>query len=406
MAMDLRQTLARAIFRFLPVFGGLLSSLIGYKTLVTRRESDCVPHLELQNYSEFPVIRARWTGVSLINVSHETRDSTRYFFWRGVLLSPNRRGGYIQTRRELIVPDSGLPGTPRISFPGYQVAGILDQKEGKVLVRASRSIPFVERGIFAGSMAPDNWFHWLIDNLTNVYQARYLPDKYRSFPLLIPAEVKSRTNWLRVLEIVALDREILFIDSKAWHRVGELARIEGVTRPNPRPLERIEHSRIGVMSAPLHDFRDFVLNTTGLFDLGIRPGLRIFIGRRASRYRAYNQDEIFSIAEISGFTLVYMEDLDFEESVRLFRQAEVIVGPHDAGWANLIFANVETKALLWTWLGGEEDNWYENLALFSGVKYRQIVLHVGGNRGEDRRLLDYDLSPAIFRRELAEILGD
>jgi capsular polysaccharide biosynthesis protein len=207
-------------------------------------------------------------------------------------------------------------------------------------------------------MAPHNWFHWVIDTLPTLYQARFLPGDFAGHPLLVPAAAKDRANWLSPLKIVAAGRDIVFVQNDHWLHIDDLVRIEGVTRPNPRPLCSSPRARVGVMAAPLLDYRNFVLAELGLDSVRVAPGRRLFIGRKPSASRSYNQEEVFAVAEGYGFESVFLEDLTFEDSIRAFREAEVIAGPHGAGWANMLFCNSETRAMLWTWAGEEQDNWY------------------------------------------------
>jgi capsular polysaccharide biosynthesis protein len=46
-----------------------------------------------------------------------------------------------------------------------------------------------------------------------------------------------------------------------------------------------------------------------------------------------------------GFTTLSLSGLSFEEQVRLFNNAEVIVSPHGAGLANLVFCKEGTKII-------------------------------------------------------------
>jgi hypothetical protein len=159
------------------------------------------------------------------------------------------------------------------------------------------------------------------------------------------------------------------------------------------------------MLAPLIDYRDYLLDELQLQSVAISRGKRVFIARKAHEVRRYDEEQIFAKAAIRGFTKVYLEELSFEESVLLFREAELIVGPHGAGWANLLFSHPATKAMLWTWAGEEEDNWYENVAFASGVSYLQIFVAVDGEGVKDRRVADYWLDPALFAQALDRLVS-
>ena len=395
----------RAGFRRAPVLCGRILRLSRYEMLTVVRESEVSGPQDLKTYKRFPVVRAWWADGQLGNLSDEFSDSTHFYRFREVALSANRRGGFLRSGGQLIIPGNGLPGSSRVYFANSHVGGIVDQVEHHVLTIRAERLGRLERGIFAGSMAPHNWFHWIIDNLSTLYQARFLPEEFRDYPLLVPLEAKKRENWLAALDIVSGGREIVFVEDDRWFQVDDLVRIEAVTRPNPRPLLSRQRARIGVMAAPLLDYRNFVLAQLGLDLVGIVPGRRLFIGRKPSGARGYNQEEVFTVAEAYGFERVFLEDLTFEDSIRVFREAELIAGPHGAGWANMLFCHPATKAMLWTWEGEEEDNWYENIAFVAAVDYLQLSVSLVDKRGLDRRVADYHLDPSVFEQGLRALLA-
>ncbi len=395
----------RAAFRRGPVLLGRVLRFSRYEMLTVVQESEVSAPQNLKTYKRFAFVRAWWADGQLGNLSDELSESTHFYRFREVALSANRRGGFLRSGRQLIVPGNGLPGPSRVFFASSHVGGIVDQVGQHVLAIRPERWNRLERGIFAGSMAPHNWFHWIIDNLPALYQARFLPDEFNEYPLLVPVAAKNRANWLAALDTVSAGRKVVFVEDDRWFQVDDLVRIEGVTRPNPRPLRSRERARVGVMTAPLIDYRNFVLTQLELALVPVVPGHRLFIGRKPSGVRSYNQEEVFSVAEGYGFERVFLEDLTFEDSVRAFREAEIVAGPHGAGWANMLFCRPETRAMLWTWEDEEEDNWYENIAYVAAVDYLQLSVPVVDNPGLDKRVADYHLDPSVFEQGLRDLLG-
>lgn len=70
------------------------------------------------------------------------------------------------------------------------------------------------------------------------------------------------------------------------------------------------------------------------------PGTRrLFISRRdAPSRKMTNEDEVVHALAPLGFKSVELSTLGFAEQVSLFGQAEIVVAPHGAGLANIIFA--------------------------------------------------------------------
>jgi hypothetical protein len=68
-------------------------------------------------------------------------------------------------------------------------------------------------------------------------------------------------------------------------------------------------------------------------------GRRIYISRsRAAHRRVLNEDELLSALEPFEFEVVAAETMPFAEQVRTFAAAELVVAPHGAGLANLLFS--------------------------------------------------------------------
>jgi len=307
--------------------------------------------------------------------------------------------------RDILVPATGLAAPAQLYFPHTSVAGIVEQVGQHALVRREWRPREIPAGVFVGSMAPHNWFHWLIDNLSTVYFARFLPPQFASYPLLISSLALAKPHWRAALDLVSGGRPVLAVNPERHVLVRHLVRLDSVTRPNPRPLRLKPSSRISVLEAPLLEFRDFIVSELGLSTTRAQSGNRLFIGRRSNEVRGYNQHEIFRVAEGYGFRMVYAEDFDFAESVKLFREAEVIIGPHGAGWANLLFCTAETKVLLWTWARDNPDNWYENIAYVARVTYRQIYTDSKRSGDGDPRQSDFWLSENVFREGLGALMA-
>ncbi|WP_084490540.1 glycosyltransferase 61 family protein [Asaia astilbis] len=56
------------------------------------------------------------------------------------------------------------------------------------------------------------------------------------------------------------------------------------------------------------------------------------------------QNQIDPVLEGKGFQKIYLETLDLETQIALFRQAECILAPHGAGLANLAFSRQARKS--------------------------------------------------------------
>jgi len=73
---------------------------------------------------------------------------------------------------------------------------------------------------------------------------------------------------------------------------------------------------------------------------------RLYISRQdAGKRRVINEGELLPILERYGFEVICLRSLSFVEQVKLFSEAEIVVGPHGAGLANLMFCSAGVKVL-------------------------------------------------------------
>ena len=70
-----------------------------------------------------------------------------------------------------------------------------------------------------------------------------------------------------------------------------------------------------------------------------RVNQRFLISRETTGNRVIlNRQALLDALRPYGFTEVVLEDLTFQEQIRLFYDAEIVIGPHGAGFSNLIFS--------------------------------------------------------------------
>ena len=75
-------------------------------------------------------------------------------------------------------------------------------------------------------------------------------------------------------------------------------------------------------------------------------GERLYISReRAKRRRVANESELWTELAGHGFVKLHLEELTWAQQITAFRAAKVIVAPHGAGLANLVFCQPGTKVI-------------------------------------------------------------
>jgi Glycosyltransferase 61 len=107
--------------------------------------------------------------------------------------------------------------------------------------------------------------------------------------------------------------------------------------------------------------------------LSIPPKKRIFLYRGKSCRRVLiNEDEVYEKLQPLGFKKIEAGKLSIKEQIAEFSSAKVIVGTHDAGFANLIFTNPGTQVLELTHKKNEMPN-FEVISRFLGLSYQKCI---------------------------------
>jgi capsular polysaccharide biosynthesis protein len=107
-------------------------------------------------------------------------------------------------------------------------------------------------------------------------------------------------------------------------------------------------------------------------------GERIYITReKAARRRVTNKTELWRHLEAHGFKQVVLEEVAWAEQINVFAQAKVIVAPHGAGLANLVFCQPGARVVeLFNRAYVNPCFW--RLAALKGLDYRPLI----GGAGE------------------------
>jgi hypothetical protein len=70
---------------------------------------------------------------------------------------------------------------------------------------------------------------------------------------------------------------------------------------------------------------------------------KMYISRSdASTRKVVNEDELLEMIEPLGFESYTLSEMNFDEQIKLFSQADIILGPHGAGFSNMVFAEDAT----------------------------------------------------------------
>lgn len=106
-------------------------------------------------------------------------------------------------------------------------------------------------------------------------------------------------------------------------------------------------SLVGTVVQPTRRGLDLITDFTSGFPSTRSPfGERIYLTREtARRRRVTNEPQLWSELQAAGFAKIQLEHLTWTEQINVFRQAKIIVSPHGAGLANLVFCRPGTRVV-------------------------------------------------------------
>lgn len=211
---------------------------------------------------------------------------------------------------------------------------------------------------FAGSLIncwSDLYAHWIVECLTRLEGVELYYQKTGDRPKLIIE--KDAPFWkIQSLEMMGYRPE----DCIYWQ--GYKAKVNRLVIPSNRREQRRQSIKgcrwVGerVLSN---------LNFIETSDIPLSPYI-IISRRKALCRRVINEDELNQSLANKGFISYVLEDLDFPTQVKLFAQAKIIVGPHGAGFSNMIFSK---NPIILEVLGSTPNYFFYTLAKGLGFQH-------------------------------------
>ena len=175
-------------------------------------------------------------------------------------------------------------------------------------------------------------------------------------------------------------KKYMIIDSNKFRHV-QADKILGVTHPN--------YTR-GTISYAQSLMPKWIVNYLRYKFLKIQksqPGFeRIYIDRSDSNYnhcKIINNNEIKKYLRSKGFKIVKLSRLSFKKQIGIFKSAKIIIGPHGAGFANLVFCKKNTM-IFEVKPKNHPNKVYERISKINNLNYKLIKLnHIKNNNKGD-----------------------
>ena len=245
--------------------------------------------------------------------------------------------------------------------PQKEIAdGLLYRQKNNVGILRS-NMKHVERNLGSGIMVSGkysfNYYHELFENLNRLLIIKDC-DIPLDVPYLIDEKVMSVPSFKRVFEIMTENnkRDIILLNPKSIYSCSRLYYVDHINDISELIYDPILTIR----------FKEQLLK----YKSQVNFPKRIFITRRIAKSRQYNEEEVFLLLSRWGFQKIAPEDYSFEEQMKIFSEAEWIVGGSGAAMTNLMFCSKGCKVICFrsSYLG-EEPPIFNGIAYLNGCSY-------------------------------------
>jgi len=193
----------------------------------------------------------------------------------------------------------------------------------------------------------ENYYHFCFDFLPKLIEV-----VDRGFDkLLLP----KNPFVIEVIEIIGINDKVMFIEPRLNYEVPK----------------SIIPSIYGVMA--LSSYSKVSLLRKALKTNALEANKKVYITRKsASSRRILNESELTKRLESLNFDIVDTSSLTIREQISLFSETNIIVSPHGAGLANIVFMS-EGSYLLEIFPLNQVNDCYFELSTFSGINYDCII---------------------------------
>lgn len=270
----------------------------------------------------------------------------------------------------------------------------------RLLIHTGNVSKEVERGILVAGPS-HNWFHWVVEILPTIFRSVNSNENWADWPLLTRGEPLAYQNHRTLLSAVAPNAETLEVPTQSFFLAKEI--VIPVPTSNPgstdfgllRSTERRNSSWI--------DSKNFQAYRALLKKKFATPARsssnhRIFLLRGSRENRQYNEEDVLKVAENFGFVGINPAEYTLENLWALLSEAQFVIGPQGAAWANTIVCPEGSFGLQWSAqrLRGQQFN---NLAKEVGMNLSTFVCDglYDGNYKVDLTVFNELLSELISR---------
>tara|TARA_B100000989_G_scaffold268757_1_gene223681 strand:- start:836 stop:1915 length:1080 start_codon:yes stop_codon:yes gene_type:complete len=196
--------------------------------------------------------------------------------------------------------------------------------------------------LIQGASAIENYGHWLLDTIPKLIVIKKIKDLNSFDAILIP---NFKKNFQKdSLEYFDIPKSKILDGSEITHIYADK-----ITIPSHPYWEIDKHQFETVANVDkdiLKSIRKIFLKEN--YSNKIKKNNNIYIDRSDSIFnhnKLVNNLEIIEYLKNKDFLIVKLSEFSFNEQIKLFNSAKIIIGSHGAGLTNIIFSEPSTKII-------------------------------------------------------------
>lgn len=214
--------------------------------------------------------------------------------------------------------------------------------DNAVIAAFTPDVPVIERGIIVCSAHCTNYFHWLVETLPRILQAKKL-GLLAEAPLLIPSGLHP--NLYRSIE-VACDGQasIQRLEEGGNYHINHAIYVSD----RSRILDNYETAYWYRFQSVMNPETIQELHTSFTKDLTHHTEMprRVFITRSKKTRSLRNEQRLAKLARRAGYEVLDPSSLSFDEQIEYYRSCNVIIATAGAAVANILFCTPQTKIFI------------------------------------------------------------
>ena len=225
--------------------------------------------------------------------------------------------------------------------------------------------------LLSGGGANNNYFHWLYDVLPRIGLVEILKKEINLDYYLLPA--LQEQYHFESLNLLNIQKKQL-LPSKIFRHI-ETQKL--LVTDHPYNLNNDSYNDSKRIPKWISEWlrNKFLQNSSSE-----KKFKKIFIDRRdvdpknSSKRKIKNEEILKKLLSNEGFHFVKFSDIPFSEKIKIFNNAEVILGLHGAGFANICFCKPNTKIIELRSPGTGKI--FENIGLDNNLNYHPFECNI------------------------------